>query len=358
MRRICVVVTARPSYARIKTALLELQKLPGIELQVVAAASALVRQYGQVVDLIRADGLPVVAEVPCVVEGGGTREGAISTGLLTAQLATLFSNLRPSIVVTIADRHETLATAIAASYQHIPLWHVQGGEVSGSIDDKVRNAVTQLADVHLVATVRARERVLALRPGATVHVTGCPSIDLAAQALREGPLPGHDVVVLQHPVTGEAGDAAAQICETIEALKGMDVLWFWPGEDAGHEAMSKELRMAGLAVPLSAQHPVRNMEPVTFLRTLLGSGVLVGNSSVGIRECSFMGVPVVNIGTRQRGRERGPNVIDVVPHADAIRDAVQEVRSWPRMGVSIYGDGLAGGYIADLLAATPKEQAA
>lgn len=351
MRRVAVVITARPSYSRIKTALQALVVEPYVKLQVVAAASALVTRYGRIVDQIRADGFDVAAEVPAVVDGGGTRESAVSTGLLTAQLSTLFGNLRPDMVVTIADRHETLATAIAASYQHIPLCHVQGGEVSGSIDDKVRNAVTQLADLHLVATAGARNRVLALRPGAEVHVTGCPSIDLAAEALRLGPLPGHDVVVLQHPVTGEADQAGAQMQETIEALKGMDVLWFWPGEDAGGEDMSKAMRMAGL-------HPVRNMEPLTFLRTLLGSGVLVGNSSVGIRECSFLGVPVVNIGTRQQGRERAGNVIDVTD--GHIRTCVRIATETNLFNVNrtLYGDGHAGERIAGLIAGRRLERVA
>jgi len=350
VRRICVVVTARPSYSRIRSALLALQAHRGVELQVVAAASTLVTRYGRVVDVMNADGIPVVAEVPSVVDGDSGREGAISTGILAVQLATLFGNLRPDMVVTIADRHETLATAIAASYQHIPLCHVQGGEVSGSIDDKVRNAVTQLADLHLVSTRGAADRVLALRPGAAVHVTGCPSIDLAAEALRLGPLPGHDVVVLQHPVTGEAGQAGAQIRETIEALKGMDVLWFWPGEDAGNQAMSKEMRLAGL-------HPVRNKPPLEFLRILLGSGCLVGNSSVGIRECSFLGVPVVNIGTRQQGRERGENVVDVAPGNIRTVVSLSNIRPW-RARSMLYGDGHAGERIAGILAGESVEAVA
>ena len=148
VKRVVVVITARPSYSRIKSALVALQARHDVKLQIVAAASALVTRYGCIVDQIRADGFDVVAEMPCVLEGSQTRESAISTGLLTAQLASTFDRLQPDMVVTIADRHETLATAIAASYQHIPLCHIQGGEVSGSIDDKVRNAVTQLADIH------------------------------------------------------------------------------------------------------------------------------------------------------------------------------------------------------------------
>jgi UDP-hydrolysing UDP-N-acetyl-D-glucosamine 2-epimerase len=266
----------------------------------------------------------------------------LSTGLLTVQLGTVLAGLRPDCVVTIADRHETLATAIAASYQHIPLCHVQGGEVSGSIDDKVRNAVTQLADLHLVATEAARTRVARSFGGPDIIVTGCPSIDLAAEALRLGPVHRADVVVLQHPVTGEVEQAGAQMWETIQAC-GPDALYFWPGDEPGADDMSKELRLAGL-------HPVRNLEPVEFLRVLLGAKVLVGNSSVGIRECSFLGVPVVNVGTRQAGRERVQTVEDVPPIASQIKAAMARQMALGYCPTStLYGDGKAGERIAKAL---------
>lgn len=334
MRRICVVVTARPSYSRIKTALVSLRAL-GADLQIVAAGSALTWRHGRVADVIRADGFDVAAEVPAVVDGGGVRESVVGTGLLAVQLGPLFANLKPDCVVTIADRHETLATAMAAAYQHIPLCHIQGGEVSGSIDDKVRNAVTQLADMHLVATGQAAARVRGMGRDA-VFITGCPSIDLAAEAVRLGPIHRADVIVLQHPVTSEVEQAGEQMQQTIDAV-GKDALYFWPGEDAGADDMSKRLRLAGIK-------PVRNLEPVEFLRVLLGAKVLVGNSSVGIRECSFMGVRAINVGTRQRGRERGPNVVDI-----AVLKGSFAYPTAPPEPSTLYGDGHAGERIAEAL---------
>lgn len=350
MRRVCVCITARPTYSRIRSALVALRARPDVELQIVAAASALVTRFGRVVDQIRADGFEVAAEVSSVVEQDSLANSAVSTGLLTIQLANTFERLRPDVVVTVGDRHETLATAIAASYQHIPLCHVQGGEVTGSIDDKVRNAVTQLADIHCVATGMAEERVAALVGWhSSIHVTGCPSIDLAAEAVRLGPLPSKGVIVLQHSVTDEVDQAGEQMRVTIEAV-GPDALYFWPGEDAGASAMVKVLRMAGI-------HPVRNLPPLDFLRTLLGCRVLVGNSSVGIRECSFMGVPVVNIGTRQRGRERGSNVWDVEHQGNVgvVMNYVMEQRPKPS---TLYGDGHSGERIAAILSGKAEEAAA
>lgn len=349
MKRICVVITARPSYSRVKSVLTALQQNPDVDLRIVVAASGLVRRFGDIGQQISEDGFLIESVLPSLVEGDHTPESAISTGLLTVQLATLFGNMEPDIVVTIADRHETLATAIAASYQNIPLCHIQGGEVSGSIDDKVRNAVTQLADIHCVATEHASHMVHRLLPKTdkphvpVVHNTGCPSIDLAAEAVKLGPLPAPAVVVLQHPVTTEEHEAGAQMRETIKALDGLEVLWFWPGEDAGSDAMSKELRLAGLK-------PKRNLPPLDFLRTLLGCGVLVGNSSAGIREASFLGVPVVNIGTRQQGRQRGPNVLDVGHDASKIRSGVNTGIYLGRAeGSTLYGDGHAGERIAEVL---------
>lgn len=342
MRKVCVVITSRPSYSRIASALVAL-RVRGAELQIVAAASAVMTRFGRIVDQIRADGFDVTAEISSVVEDDSLANSALSTGLLLTQLAGLFQRLRPDVVVTIADRHETLATAIAASYQNIPLCHIQGGEVTGSIDDRVRDAVTQLADLHCVATERAAARVTAMRPGARVEVVGCPSIDLANQALRLGPIAGADVIVLQHPVTNEVNRAAEQMRSTIEAV-GVEALYLWPGEGAGSSAMSKELRLAGVS-------PVRNLPPLDFVRTLLGAKVLVGNSSVGIRECSFLGAPVVNIGSRQRGRERGPNVMDVPHDAAAIVAAIARQKQRRRYQVNtLYGDGYAGARIAGILA--------
>ena len=183
-RRVCVVVTARPSYSRIKTALAAIQNHPDLELQLVVAASALLERYGDISQLIQSDGFTIAARVFIVLEGETPTAMAKSTGLGVLELATVFDNLKPHVVVTVADRYETLATAVAAAYMNIPVAHVQGGEVTGSIDEKVRHAVTKLADLHLVSTSRAAERVIRMgEVPDTVSVTGCPSIDLAIEML-------------------------------------------------------------------------------------------------------------------------------------------------------------------------------
>jgi UDP-hydrolysing UDP-N-acetyl-D-glucosamine 2-epimerase len=373
-RDICVAVTARPSYARIKSALRAVEDHPGLNLQLVVGASALLHRYGEAIEYIRRDGFEVAARVYMVVEGENPLASAKSTGLGLVELSTIFDNLRPDVVVTVADRYETLATAVAASYMNIPVAHVQGGEITGSIDEKVRHAVTKLANLHFVSTEHAAERVIRMGEDPdTVFVTGCPSIDLAASILDRpdldfDPLEKYGgvgdyfdisdgyLVVMQHPVTTEYEQAYQQVTETLYAVRGANLptFWFWPNVDAGADGTSKGIRVFREQNVETNFHFFRNMSPEDFLRLIYNSLAVVGNSSVGIRESSYLGVPVINIGDRQRGRERGPNVLDVGYDRDEILAAIQEQVEhghYPRS--QIYGDGNAGERIAELLASVP-----
>jgi UDP-hydrolysing UDP-N-acetyl-D-glucosamine 2-epimerase len=373
-RKICVVVTARPSYSRIRTALRAIQDHADLELQLVVGASALLDRYGNAVQSIERDGFPIAARVYMVLEGENLVTSAKSTGLGLVELATVFDNLKPDAVVTIADRYETLANAVAAAYMNIPLVHIQGGEVTGSIDEKVRHAVTKLSNLHLVSTKGAAERVKRLGEAPeTVVITGCPSIDIAADVAARPALdfdpfvkyggvgPSTDLsrgylVVMQHPVTTEYEEARLQVEETLYAVKttGLPVLWFWPNVDAGSDGTSKGIRVFRERESPDNLHLFRNMFPEDFLRLLVHSTAIVGNSSVAIRECSFLGVPAVNVGTRQQGRERGANVIDVEHDRTAITDAIREHGTRGRPGADhLYGDGQAGQRIADCLATAP-----
>ena len=370
-RRICVLVTARPSYSRIRSALRAIQDHPDLELLLIVGASALLERYGNAIQAIEHDGFTPAARVFMVLEGENLVTSAKSTGIGLSELATVFDNLKPDAVVTVADRYETLATAVAAAYMNIPLVHVQGGEVTGSIDEKVRHAVTKLANLHLVSTKLARERVIKLGEAPdSVVLTGCPSIDIAAEVAARPALdfdpferyggvgPREDLskgylVVMQHPVTTEYDEARQQVDETLYAMKdsSLPVLWFWPNVDAGSDGTSKGIRVFREKEKPANFHFFRNMLPEDFLRLLCGSTAIVGNSSVAIRECSFLGVPAVNVGSRQTGRERGGNVIDVDHERGAIAGAIREhiTRGRPEPD-RLYGDGKAGTRIADTLA--------
>ena len=339
------------------------------------AASAILDRYGNTVRYIERDGFKVAARVFMVLEGENLITSAKSTGLGLVELATVLDTLSPDVVVTVADRYETIATAIAAAYMNIPLAHIQGGEVTGSIDEKVRHAVTKLADLHFVSTEKAAERVTRMgEDPARVFVTGCPSIDLAARVLDDprldfdpferyggvGPIPeqlsnGY-LVVLQHPVTTEYEEARRHVTETLHAVRalGMQALWFWPNVDAGSDGTSKGIRTFRENENAPNIHFFKNMTPEDFLRLLYNTRCLVGNSSAGIRECSFLGVPAVNIGGRQAGRDRGENVADVDYDRAHIIDAVRaHLKNDRPSGSTLYGDGRSGERIADLLANVP-----
>jgi len=370
-RKICVVVTARPSYSRIKTVLTAIQNHPKLELQLVIAGSALLDRYGNAVDFIEKDGFPIAARVFMVLEGENPTTMAKTTGLGVMELTNVLYNLKPDAVITIADRFETIATSIAAAYQNIPLVHIQGGEVTGSIDEKVRHANTKLADLHLVSSEDARERVIKLgeNPACVIN-TGCPSIDLARE-ITEDPELNFDpikkyggvgvklnwksgyIVVMQHPVTTEYTESKAHIQETLNAVNQLNypAFWFWPNVDAGSDGTSNRIRAFRELEQPQNMHFFKNMEPLDFLRLLKNAKALVGNSSVGIRECSYLGTPVINIGNRQHRRMRAENVTDVNHDQEEIYRAVKSAISADHFKSSgIYGNGNSGLKIANILA--------
>jgi UDP-hydrolysing UDP-N-acetyl-D-glucosamine 2-epimerase len=368
-RKVAVVVTARPTYSRIKTALKAIDQHAELELQLVVAGSALLNRYGSIIDYIEADGFKISERIYNVLEGENPTSMAKTTGLGIMELATAFQNLEPDVVVTVADRFETISTAIAASFMNIPLVHVQGGEVTGNIDEKVRHAITKLADTHFVANEDARERVIKMGEVAEkVYVTGCPSIDLAAEvsnAKKEfNPFEKYSgvgnlfdfsngyLVVMQHPVTTEYQEAKNQVTQLLEIVHELDypTFWFWPNVDAGSDGTSNGIRTYREFNTLPNIHFFKNMEGMDFLQLIKQSKCLVGNSSVGIREASYLGVPVVNIGKRQNRRLRGENVVDVNHDAAQIKKAIlDQIKISKYDSELLYGDGKAGETIADLL---------
>lgn len=375
-RKIAVVITARPSYSRVKTVLTAIKKHPELELQLIVAASALLDRYGSAVNYIENDGFEISAKVFNVLEGENLTAAAKTTGIGILELSTVFDNLRPDIVVTVADRFETMATAISASYMNIPLAHIQGGEVTGNIDEKVRHSITKLADYHFVASENAKQRVIQLGENPQmVFNTGCPSIDIAQEVAKNekltfnpfekyggvGSQPNLDkgyLVVMQHPVTNEYQDSRKHIEATLRAIQKIDkpTLWFWPNVDAGADGTSTGIRSFREKYAMKNVHFFKNMEGDDFLNLLHNSLCLIGNSSVGIRECAYLGVPAVNIGSRQNRRDRGKNVLDVSYDENDIVAAVNAILEKNTRATSqVYGGGDAGEKIAKLLKELPLQ---
>lgn len=374
-RKICVVVNSRANYGRIKSFLRAAKAHSGLQLQLIVGASALLYRFGEAIKIIRADGFEPDSVVHSIVEGETPTTMAKSTGLAIVELATHFENLKPDVVLTVADRFETLATAVASSYMNIPLAHTQGGEVTGSIDESVRHAITKLAHIHFPATERAREFLIRMGEDSTsIHLTGCPAIDLLvgedlsiSRELLErykgvgAPLdPGRPyLVVLQHPVTTEYGEGFKQINETLQAVaavgkRGLQVAWLWPNVDAGSDDVAKGLRVFRERHRPDYMHFYRNFSPEDYARLINNAHCLVGNSSSGLREGAFLGVPCVNIGSRQRGRERASNVVDATYDAREIEAAILRQLDHGRYPRSLmFGDGSAGARITDVLAEVP-----
>jgi UDP-hydrolysing UDP-N-acetyl-D-glucosamine 2-epimerase len=293
---------------------------------------------------------------------------AKSTGLAIIELATQFENLRPDMVLTVADRYETMATAIAASYMNIPVAHTQGGELTGSIDESVRHAITKLSHLHLVTNKKSREILMKMGENSeNIFVTGCPSIDAIAHIdLKIGGLfnkyggtgaeldPSKPyIVILQHPVTTEYGKGFSQINETLKAIAElrMQTVWLWPNVDAGSDDISKGLRIFREKEKPDYIHFYRNFSVEDYARLINNCVCLIGNSSSAIREGSFLGTPAVNIGTRQNDRERAKNIIDVTYDSKQIKAAIQkQIRHGKYTSSTIYGDGTAGKKIARILA--------
>jgi UDP-hydrolysing UDP-N-acetyl-D-glucosamine 2-epimerase len=373
VRRVCIVVGSRANYSSIKSAMGAIDAHQGLDLKLVVGASALLDRYGSVLDLIETDGFKPDEKVFMLIEGETPSTMAKSTGLGLLELPTAFERLEPDVVITVGDRFETMSTALAATYMNIPLAHTMGGEVSGNIDESIRHAVTKFAHIHFPACSDAAERIVRMgEDPASVHVVGCPRMDLVAEVLGQGGnnlsqifndgvggtfnLDEPFLLVSQHPVTTEYGDGERQIRETLAAVQdvGLPAIMLWPNADAGSEHIAAGIRKFREREDDSRLHFFKNLPTADYVRLMKRTACLVGNSSSAIREGSFIGTPAVNVGPRQEGRQRGSNVVDVAYDRAAIVEAVRaQVANGAYDHEPIYGDGHAGERIADVLSSAP-----
>ena len=375
MRAVCVVIGSRANYSSIKSAMRAIRNHSGLRLQVIAAASALIDRYGSVVDLIAQDGFTPDVRVHMLVEGETPLTMAKSTGLGLLELPTVFDQLKPDIVITVGDRFETMATAIAASYMNIPLAHTMGGEISGTIDESIRHAVTKLAHLHFPANTSAAERIIRMgEDPKNVFAVGCPRMDLVKGVAdrykngldesflrKEGVGSSVDfkkpyLLVMQHPVTTEYGDGETQIRETLQAVTelNMQAVMLWPNADAGSEDIARGMRKFRESHGAALIHFYKNLPVETFIPMMMHCACMIGNSSAAIREGSLLGVPAVDIGTRQSGRDCAKNIIHCGYDRTEIKRSIQDrLKHGTFASDPLYGDGTAGVQIADILATCP-----
>jgi UDP-hydrolysing UDP-N-acetyl-D-glucosamine 2-epimerase len=372
-RKICFPITSRAYYGRSQLLIKKLHAHPGIDLKLMLGGSILLDKYSQhIADDIAAGGFEIEASLFNVIEGGNHVAMAKTACLTALEFTNTLYTASPDLVVICGDRFEQLAIAMAAAYLNITIAHIEGGDVTGSIDESVRHAITKLAHLHFVTNQDAHRRVLAMGEDPRyVFNTGSLDVELAAhisttisseQVNALGV--GHDVdiaqpflMVVQHPVTTEK-DNREHLETTLRVVSSFELptIWFWPNPDAGTGEMADSLRHMRERHPELTSHMrfITNVPASDFVALLAHAACLVGNSSAGIKECSFLGTPVVNLGARQQGRLTAEHVAHVGYDAEEMAAAIAAQLAHGRYPSSdIYFKDNASQAITDLLANTP-----
>ena len=368
-RRIAVATTSRADYSHLYWPLRELAAHPEIELCVIALGPHLSPEFGGTVAEIERDGFPLVARIECLLSSDSDTGMAKTIGVAVLGLADALSVWRPDLMLLIADRYEMLAPATVALALRIPIAHIEGGEVSqGAIDDQVRNALTKLAHIHFTSTETARLRVISMGEEPwRVHHSGAPSVDhmqrsqlfdrASIEARLGFTLSRPSILAAWHPVTIlQDTNAEADALFTALAETEGQLVFVYPNADAGSRVLIE--RTKGLAATRPSTHIFVNLEAVAYWSLLGQVDAMIGNSSSGIMEAASFSLPVVNVGMRQQGRERGRNIIDVPAEPEAICAALRHAVT-PEFRASLagmtnpYGKGTAAATIANVLASVP-----
>lgn len=345
-RKICFVITSFIHYARNLLVLEELNRRADVDLHVLIAGTALLSKYSashaHVKNMLEEDGFENLYEVYFNLEGDKPVVKAKSTGLGVIEFAALYNRIEPELVVVRGDRFETLSAASAAALMNIPIAHIEGGDVTGTIDESVRHSVSKLSHIHFATNEAARRRLLSMGENPEyVFNFGSPDIEVVrrigvnAARPESAPATGSGaridttkdyIVVSYHPITSEIDRLAEYTRNLIEAIheSNIQAFWFWPNFDAGaEEKISHELRSFNDRVKEHSIRFMRYIAPRQYLALLNYTRCFVGNSSAGIKECAYLGVPVVNVGTRQAERLRGENVLDVPEEKESIKEAIR-----------------------------------
>ena len=363
MRTIAIVSERRADYSRFKPILELIREDPELDYRLIVTGISLLKEHGNDIDVIKQDGFDIEAVVPMFREDAPDTgaEMVRAMGRVLPALADLFEGLRPDLILSGFDIGANFAATVAGAHMNIPVAHIQGGEVTGSIDESLRHAMSKFAHLHFPATEASGQRLIRMGENPRhIFVVGCPSLDVVLAApvlLKEEVLTAHGldshrpyVVILQHPVTTEVEQAGRQMAETLAAvgdLKLQGVL-IYPNNDAGAQRIIREIRQSGIKI-------VRSLPSDGFVNLLRYAAALVGNSSSGIHETASLGVPTVNIGTRQQGRERGPNVLDAGNDRGEIREALNialyddAFKAVVGRRFNPYGDGQAAARIVRVL---------
>ena len=370
-RTIAVVTTSRADYSHLYWPLKDLAAHPEVDLKLIVLAAHLSPEYGTTVNEIERDGFSIASRIECLLSSDSDVGMAKTLGLAILGLSDALAQMRPDMLLLIADRYEMLAPASVALTLRIPISHIEGGEISeGAIDDAVRNALTKMAHIHFTSTDAARARVISMGEEPwRVHRAGAPSLDhirrstlLSRDELEQAldiTLADEITVVAYHPVTifKDTTSEADAIFAVLETLPGQ-IIFCYPNADAGSHLLMARIR--SFCGTHDDAHLFVNLPSVTYWSLLRESTALLGNSSSGIMEAASFALPVVNIGMRQQGRERRPNILDAEPTVDSLRNQLAATRQADfRAGLrsmnNIYGDGHAAERIVSVLTSTPLD---
>jgi UDP-hydrolysing UDP-N-acetyl-D-glucosamine 2-epimerase len=366
-----VILVDRANYGRLKPVMNEISVHPHLDMQVVAAGTMVLERFDLPVNVVIKDGFTVDGYIYIELEGSTPATMAKSVGFAIMEFASEFQRLKPDVVLLIGDRYVALAAAVAAAFMNIPIAHIQGGEVSGSIDESTRHAISKYAQFHFPSTHRSAEflRRMGERPD-TILGIGCPSSDIARTLDRtlepsivNGVGGGAQIdvyrpylLVVFHPTTTEYGGERQQIEEMLAAIDELSeqTVLLWPNIDAGSDHISKAIRVFRNGRRPSWLRTLINLTPENYLKVLASAACAVGNSSSFVRDAGYFGTPVVLVGNRQQGREVDVHVTHVVPLKDQIVHAAREQLAHGRYAPSVlYGDGYVSGRLADSLASAP-----
>jgi UDP-hydrolysing UDP-N-acetyl-D-glucosamine 2-epimerase len=374
-RKICVVLVDRANYGRLKPVMRAISAQPELELQTIAAGTMMLERFDLPVQVVKRDGFKVDGEVYLELEGSTPATMAKSVGFAVIEFASEFQRLKPDVVLLIGDRYEALGAAIAAAYMNVCIAHIQGGEVSGSIDESTRHAISKYAHFHFPSTRRSAEYLIRMgeHPD-TILAIGCPSSDIARNLDRTlAPETVNSIgggayievtkpylLVLFHPTTTEYGSEREQMEELLVALDQLrkPTLLLWPNIDAGADHISKAIRVFRDHRKPDWLRAITNLSPENYLKVLSNAACAIGNSSSFARDASYFGTPVVLVGSRQDGRETDTHVAFSEPSADRMLLAIQAQLTHGRYPPSmLYGDGYASERIARaLVTLTPYVQ--
>ena len=364
-RKVAVVLVDRANYGRLKPVMRAIDSHPDLELQVIAAGTMVLERFDLPVKIVAADGFQISSEVFLELEGSNPTTMAKSLGFGVVEFSGEFQRLKPDIVLIIGDRYEALAAAIAAAYMNICIVHIQGGEVSGSIDESARHAISKFAHYHVPSTRRSAEYLIRMgeRPD-TVLTVGCPSSDIARlldvtldERVVNEPGSGAIIdldrpflVVVFHPTTTEFGGERTQMNECLEALAALayPTVLLWPNIDAGSDQISKAIRVFRTERRPEWLRTLTNLSPENYLRVLARAACAIGNSSSFVRDAGYFGTPIVLMGGRQAGRESDVNVTRVSPEAaDIVRATRMQLAHGRYLPSKLYGDGYVSERIAN-----------